>query len=677
MRILTIIGLFLWLAGSLSGAQEGTKSRLDQEGAVRLTAELVELDVIVTDSKGRPVGDLQQTDFEVCEDGVKQEIVAFERLLETLEPMTEATQPPSQVRSGQDRERKDASVPINLAGPARYSLIYITVSDIDRAGMAARKEKLFTSLDELVSPSDRVAIALEGRLIQDFTSDRELLKEMFWKAISTSALNFWVAHGDPQARSESLQLRQDVGVASLNELIERQQAVIPDLGTEFAADARYWALVILKRYVRALGVLPGRKHLIWFNSGLVYSPQREVEAATIEKIISSANRGGVSFYIIDARGLVAISPGPIDQPSPRPSVLPDYVHRQHADFSASTFGSRVVANNTGGRFYGLNWPELGLKQVAVDAHNYYRLAYYPTNTNPDGKFRKITVKVKRPDVTVITRSGYLAPKPFDQMTAQERRDHLLQAMLSDKDYRALPVKAQAYVFPQPNGEAVVSIGVEGEGAAIPLKLVESRYRGQVDLIIQVLTESGQLADSVNQTVDLKLTDKTYRQLHAGVFRYRAEVKLKSGQYRLRVVARENEQGKLGSFEQRFSMPAVGDGLIMSDLVMSTPEQPDLPLVSRDFNKKRRVMVQFQAFNQSAGSTVGAPLLVTCEIVRGEQVVWRREETQANPAADRPITLTWRLPFERLNPGQYTLRVTVIDQRSQHHETRQTDFTVKT
>lgn len=137
----------------------------------------------------------------------------------------------------------------------------------------------------------------------------------------------------------------------------------------------------------------------------------------------------------------------IDDPRKR-NVAKD-IFRRYSALSGSTFGSKVLARNTGGRFYGLNRPELGLRQVAVDAHNYYRLAYYPSNIEADGRFRHITVKVRRSEVQV--RAGYLAPKPFGEMTAEERRDHLLRAVVSDEAYRRVPVKVRAYVFPQPGG----------------------------------------------------------------------------------------------------------------------------------------------------------------------------------------------------------------------------------
>ncbi|RMD67163.1 VWA domain-containing protein, partial [Candidatus Parcubacteria bacterium] len=498
-----------------------------------MTAELVELDVIVTDSRGRPVRDLQKDDFEVYEDGVKQEIVAFERVIEPHEPGTVAPKALSEVRLEKDKaqESRDISLRTNSPSSVRYSVISISVGkDEDRALLAARKEKLFQALEELISPTHRIAVTLGSELILDFTSDLELVKDTFWKIISTP--NFFRAYREDSTHAEFAQIQQETGGISLNELLARQEA-IPDVDAEQAEYLQRIGLIKLRQLIRALGVLPGRKHFIWFNGGLGYSDE-------LERLISEANRAGVSFYIIDVRGLVAIPPVPIDQlgiADPRKKNVAKDVFRRlrrYSNVSGLSFGSRVLANSTGGRFYGLNWPEVGLRQVAVDAHNYYRLAYYPRNPKADGKFRHIRVKVKRSGVTIRTRAGYLAPKPFGEMTVEERRDHLLRAVLSGKSYRELPTSVHAYVFPQPGGEAVVPIGIEVEGTAIPLRREGGRYRGRVEVVMQVMTEAGHLVETVTRAIELKLREGSYRRLRTGVFRYSVEVKVRPGQYRLRV-----------------------------------------------------------------------------------------------------------------------------------------------
>lgn len=104
MKALTVVLLILATAVPFSEAQEKAKPDQIQEGTVQLRAELVELDVIVTDAHGRPIRDLQRDDFEVYEDGVKQEIVTFEPVIETPGLPAGVTNAPPRIRSERSRE---------------------------------------------------------------------------------------------------------------------------------------------------------------------------------------------------------------------------------------------------------------------------------------------------------------------------------------------------------------------------------------------------------------------------------------------------------------------------------------------------------------------------------------------------------------------------------------------
>jgi hypothetical protein len=71
---------------------------------------------------------------------------------------------------------------------------------------------------------------------------------------------------------------------------------------------------------------------------------------------------------------------------------------------------QTLAENTDGiAIVNSNNIEAGLKRVVDDLTSYYLLGYYSTNAKSDGKFRKISVRVKRPGVTVRARRGYRAP----------------------------------------------------------------------------------------------------------------------------------------------------------------------------------------------------------------------------------------------------------------------------
>lgn len=127
------------------------------------------------------------------------------------------------------------------------------------------------------------------------------------------------------------------------------------------------------------------------------------------QLLQKANRANVSFYPIDARGLVAFDT-PIEWGVP-PGVDRAWLTDRYEglrDMAAQTDGYAILStNDTAG----------ALRKVFADIGSYYLLGYYSTNQKLDGRFRRIRVEVKRPDVTVRARNGYLAPTESEARAA--------------------------------------------------------------------------------------------------------------------------------------------------------------------------------------------------------------------------------------------------------------------
>ena len=124
------------------------------------------------------------------------------------------------------------------------------------------------------------------------------------------------------------------------------------------------------------------------------------------RLLDRANREMVSFYPIDPRGL-AVFDTPIDAKSPtgaaRGGVVDDF-----ARLRGRLDTLRNLASATDGFMSESNDFDASMKRVADDLADYYLLGYNSTNGKLDGKFRRITVRVKRPGVQVRARRGYLA-----------------------------------------------------------------------------------------------------------------------------------------------------------------------------------------------------------------------------------------------------------------------------
>jgi hypothetical protein len=138
------------------------------------------------------------------------------------------------------------------------------------------------------------------------------------------------------------------------------------------------------------------------------------DAQRIREITESANRGNVTFYPVYARGL-AVFDSDIG-PEPPPSLQEDgAILRNRQDslrgLAIDTDGTAIINSND---------IEGGISRIVADLSSYYLLGYESTNSKLDGKFRSITVRVKRPDTKVRARRGYRALTAEEVMTRTDR-----------------------------------------------------------------------------------------------------------------------------------------------------------------------------------------------------------------------------------------------------------------
>jgi VWFA-related protein len=659
-----VVSILVLLVAPLQAQEKRAPREREQGQVVGLTSELVELDAVVNDADGRPISDLKKEEFTVYENGVVQELVAFDRIVDGRR-----VGPAQSVAKVEEAGNE----PTPESSQLRYSLIFLTVSgELEaRQNLAGRMDKLFAAADELIGPQNPVAVAVPEGVMQDFTVNRESV----YQALRT-VLTKRRASDELMRYISSNVAPTPVGPASLRVSVSSVDWPSLGIGERGSMDKRV-LLQDFARLIRALSLLPGRKQFIWFNSGFMLSsvsPRAGANAAsggernTLEGLTDLANRSGVSFYVIDARGLSPVST------------------------SRSQDAPIALANATGGRSYRLNFAEEGLRRAAQDAHHYYRLAYYPTNTERDGKFRRIEVKVSRRGATVLARGGYLAPKEFAAMTEAERRNQLVEALLSGKNYRSLPVVTKGYVFLSEEDEAVVSTVIEVGGGAVPVQEQGGKHRGSVEFLAQILAASGEPKSASHRTMNLELSPEDYEELRHRFVRYTVEGKLPPGEYRLRVVGRENQTGQLGSATEKIVIPAPGnDRLQLSDVVLcageSRVEEPSpgplqvgstrlIPSASRSFRPPAEVKMYLQVRASADPATTRLNLEITYQVLRNGAPISQNQELIAQPGlAHAVVPLVRRLPVNEMTPGQYELMVTVKDRATGQTESRRTEFLV--
>ena len=397
-------------------------------------AEAVTLDVVVADKQGRAVRGLTAADFTVLEDGRPQTVVGFEAadLSAALpEPPSSAGGPvASNVRATDSRPGRAFVFVLDDLGldPIQGAV------DTKRA-IAKWLEAKALSSDEVtivntsgdVYWSDRVGVGREDLLavlasIQGRKTpqpSREAMSE--WEAYQIvefdgrggagastpqgeSGPGGAAPPGTPSTRTmmgrviERFRLAHACSGADCEALVRARAAEVDDR-TRRRTQAM---LATVERVSAGLSLWRGRKSIYLFSEGFI----RDTRLNQAESAIRASQRGNTAVYFVDARGLVA--EGFYRAESGAAPNSADIGVMSVEEAFLATAGGEYLAEATGGKIV-RNTNDLGqgLDQLLDESSVYYLLGYQPEKA-PDGKWRKLTVKIGRPGLKVRARRGYYA-----------------------------------------------------------------------------------------------------------------------------------------------------------------------------------------------------------------------------------------------------------------------------
>ena len=339
-----------------------------QQPPFRSGAELVRVDVTVLDGSGKPVTTLTADDFVIEEDGVPQRIASFQLI--HLTGQVPADEDPTLTIGTRDTHR--------LHELARDDVRLIVVFwdeyhiQPDPHGIRIR-EQLVEFLRTSLSPTDLVAIMDQWTPMSDLTFSRDRYR------LANIARGLRGRRGVYVPRN----------VAEENHMRE---------GPEWAR-ARV-AVSALKSTMMHLGSIRESRKVILYV-GLEFGLGRDTTSTTIE-LMEAANAANVAFYSINPQGLQA---------------------------GGSNFRSGMlaaVADESGGESLVTNSPRLAMERALKQSEASYLIGYSPSPLRHDGKFHKITVKVKKSGYQVRARTGYLAP---DAASREKARTEAAAAVL--------------------------------------------------------------------------------------------------------------------------------------------------------------------------------------------------------------------------------------------------------
>ena len=667
-----------------------------QSSTLRASSDLVRIDVEVTDKSGKPIRDLKAEQFSVSDDGKPEKISIFTfQDIEKLETATADNTTPIVVAIDRPAMATDAEAVSNQVRDRRLIVLFFDLTsmqpdDIARAHDAAMKfvQKQMTNAD-LVSV---VAFATRLTVWADFTNDRTALE----KALARLTPDVMSQLSDPlyaAAQNGEYDVQQYTGAA-----------FSPD-ETEFNAFNTDQKLEAVQGLVNVLAAIPGRKAVIQFSGGITQTGEEnrtELRAAT-----DAANRADVSIYSIDARGLFAGIPGgdvTANAATGTSMFSGASVYHQMDSRQDSRDTLATLSSDTGGRaFFDLGDLSEALPKIQQENGGYYLLGYYlGSNVKRDGRWRPIRVKVNLPGAHVRYRTGYYAPRDFQHLQSEDRQHQLADAMHSDNPVVELPIAVEISTFRLKDQQIYVPIAAKLSSSALDWAEKHGRREASFDFAAEVrAVPSGQSVAEFQDTIQVKLDTGRFQQVSQGNLLYEGGVILAPGNYRLKFVARENETGKIGTFEQGIAIPALPpnritlSSILLSSQIVPVEKAPEVqtkgqgarakltttplemegtrivPSVTRFFTQQQTLYVFFQAyyppkFEKSEGIDPNALRAGLIFFRNGLQInaTPLLAPTEVDPKT-RITSFRISLPLEKLAAGRYAVQAVVIAAGTQH------------
>lgn len=658
-----------------------------------VTTNVVNVNVSITDSAGKPVLNLTKDDFLLYEDGKPQKLIGCDPQNIGWEVLPPAVTPALKERP----QKKTAAAPAKPVEPPPpvtektlqdhrlivmlFDLSSMQPSEQFRALDAAKK-----FLNTQMTSSDLVSIMVFGsslKTLQDFTADRDLL-------ISTI---------------DKLHIGDSSELASLSTTgadAEDQSGLFVADETEFNIFNTDRKLVALQDAARQLGRYPQKKALVYISSGVEKTGvdnQSQMRAT-----INTAVRSNVAFYPIDARGLVAFAPGGdatqtgavgsnLYSGKGQRSLQDSFQNQQETLFT--------LADGTGGKaLLDSNDLTLGMRQVQKDINSYYTLSYISTNKVEDGKYRRIQVKLAAHAAALKAkldyRPGYFAPTTFARLSGSDKEAQLQTAMESENPITDLPIAIEVDYFRVAKGKYFVPVSVKIPGSALAFQSKGKKSATELDFIAEVQDARGKVASTVRDAIPLKLDEAKAGEVVRKQIQYDTGFTLAPGRYTLRFVARENGEGKVGTFQAPFTIPDLGSGnaLRLSSMILSNQREPLtnqlaavkngkkvlsenplidssnqklVPNVTRVFRPGQNLMVYLELYDPASPSSAApnlASVAASLALYSDGKKVLETPAVRANRTdAKRRDTLPLHLQaqLKDLKPGDYICQVNVIDE----------------
>ncbi len=671
------------------------------ETVIRSNVHEVLLDVVVRHQNLSLAKKLSAADFTVTEDGVPQTIKTF-RFVGGREAQVLPEAPPVIGPAVQSAAPHANS----LREPNFVSIVF------DEIGPDSRKNALAAAADFLAQEfQDNTYAAVFGlnlrlNALQGFTNDRAVLQAAVRKAVTGNSMDLanasagvlnqttFAITGDRTGISltPGIDFTQNADLstssAAQSPLSESQQYMAQLIGSQrdlvsYGTGMR--VLTALLRLVQFESRLPGRKTVLYLSEGLSKPPDR---GDFMRTVIGAANRGNVSFYCIDVRGLTpATSNGTAvglsrtagsiaktqsvmsDSPSAAMRQAQQFDVMQDALVAQTQLNMADLAENTGGfAVFNTNNFKGSMARIMEDVRTHFEISYVPASTVYDGRFRQVKVTVNDPKLVVQTRDGYFAmPElggpavlPFELAGLQT----LSGGARHDFDFHASALRFR----PWRDGYRY-EMGFDLDIASLTTSVDKTSHKARIHATFLALIKdaSGQIVNKVSQEIDREVPEDKLDQFRRGRIIFTSPFEAISGRYTIEAAVVDPEGGRASTKRLALVVPKPGEPAVSSISLVHTldplngardPGNPFefdggkvLPELAQAANSQAPTALFFVVYPEAAA---GKPS-VTIAISRDGQEISRStpEVGSIDQMNSFPMIQSAKLP-----PGDYVARVTV-------------------
>ncbi|HUA62440.1 MAG TPA: VWA domain-containing protein [Verrucomicrobiae bacterium] len=704
-RTFTYLAFSLTLLALLSGQTQQTPTTpqkapapsTDAKGSpvtFSTTTQLVLVDVTVKDKNGNLIEGLTEKDFAVTEDNVPQSIsfCKFEKL-DDVEPPgllrrddPKAAEPKAEVPAEKKDDKKVDSVTAvqimpEAPGDVRYQnkrmlTFYFDMSAMPEADQYRAQGDAIKFIHTKMQPNDMISIMefTDGvKVLTDFTSDKEKLETVLNKMVIGDDLGMDETTSDDSTADTGTAFGEDDSEFNL-----------------FNTDRQ---LAALQTAVKYLAGLNEKKVLIYFSSGLQLNGTDN--QAQFLSTVNMAAKANVTFFTIDSRGLTATPP--MGDAMHGSSGGAGMYNGRSALAMVTTFNKSqdniyALATDTGGKaLLDNNDLTIGIQNAEKFLTSYYIIGYYSKNEALDGKYRKIKVTFNGDASAKLEyRQGYWANKTFNKFTTADKERQLQDALMLGDPITELNIVMEADYFQLNSAEYYTPVTFKIPGSELALARRGGHDRTSIEFIGEVKDEYNTTIANVRDTVSQTLSGETAAQLAHHPIQYNTAFTLLPGTYSIKVLARDDETGRIGTYMSKIVIPNLNkvlDRLPISSVVISGQriQQSDtfatvkdkksgptvsplmeggmqlIPSVTNVFSKSRDMYVYLQAYERGATDT--QPLVAYVTFYRGQQKAFETPQmliTQGLDTKSKAVPLKFLLALNKLQPGRYNCQVTVLD-----------------